>query len=77
MAAKTIQEAIRVAMQIGPLSDFEGRCTGEIRDWLAHRFASYQLQTFRDGGPDAQMKDQVAREIFTFIFPPDGPKAKL
>jgi len=71
MAAKTIQEAIRRAMQLGPMSDFETRCIGEIRDFAAHVIASYQLKTLREHADNAELRDQIAIEVFLAMFPPD------
>jgi hypothetical protein len=55
MAAKSLDEAIEIAMCVGPASEFKERLKYELRDYLAHQVM--KLDQYAD-----------AIELFNIIF---------
>ena len=69
MAAKSLSEAIKIAMVSGPALDFEKRAHILIREWAAHQVSSYGLKQLKSGSQNAELKYQIAMEVFAVLFP--------
>jgi hypothetical protein len=61
MAAKSLNEAILLALAVGPLCEITDRIKGELRDYMAHEIMRHDLKT--EGSVP-----MTAMELFDLVF---------
>lgn len=68
MAAKTLDQAIELAMTIGPANEFKTNLKKQLRDFFSHEVMRYQAEMLGKPGVSGVAKSDGAIELFERVF---------